>query len=238
MPKLEWDKIGERFYETGVSRGVLYVQSSTGTYPEGVAWNGLTAVNESPSGGESNWQYADNIRYLNLRSREEFNGTIEAFTYPDEFEVCDGSVDLVPGVIAGQQSRKPFGFCYRTEIGNDTEGDSFGYKIHLVYNATVSPSEKSRSTINDSPEATSLSWEFETSPIEINTLIDGKKLKPVAHIVIDSRDFTSSAARAKLDAFEEVLYGRNAVEGDNAVTDVVASLPLPDAVIAALTVNG
>lgn len=238
MPKLEWDKIGERFYETGVSRGVLYVQSSTGTYPEGVAWNGLTAVNESPSGGESNWQYADNIRYLNLRSREEFNGTIEAFTYPDEFEVCDGSVDLVPGVIAGQQARKPFGFCYRTEIGNDTEGDSFGYKIHLVYNATVSPSEKSRSTINDSPEATALSWEFETSPIEVNTLIDGKKLKPVSHIVIDSRDFTSSAARAKLDAFEEVLYGRNAVEGDNAVTDVVASLPLPDAVITALTVNG
>jgi len=238
MSKLIWDAVGDRFYETGVSKGVLFVMKSDGTYDTGVAWNGLTAVNQSPTGGESNYQYADNIKYLNLRSREEFAGTIEAFTYPDEFAECDGSKALVTGVLAGQQNRKTFGFAYRTEIGNDVDGDSHGYKIHLVYGATVSPSEKAYSTINDSPEAINFSWEFETTPVEIETLIDGKKLRPVAHLEIDSRDFATGAAKTALEAFEEKLYGRDAVTGDNPVTALEPTLPLPDTVITDLTVSG
>lgn len=238
MSKLVWDAVGDRFYETGVSHGVLFVKKSDGTYDNGVAWNGLTAVNQSPSGGESNYQYADNIKYLNLRSREDFAGTIEAFTYPDEFEACDGSIALVSGVHAGQQNRKAFGFSYRTEIGNDVDGDDHGYKIHLVYGATVNPSEKSYSTINDSPEAINFSWEFETIPVEVETKIDGKKVKPVAHLEIDSRAFTTTAAKEALAAFEEKLYGRDATTGTNPVTALEPTLPLPDQVITDLTVVG
>lgn len=233
MPKLVWDNVGERFYETGVSRGVLYKQDATGAYGEGVAWNGLTAVNQSPSGGESNPQYADNIKYLNLRSREDFNGTIEAFTYPDEFEECDGSASPVPGVIVNGQARRPFGFSYRTEVGNDVDGDNHAYKIHLVYGATVSPSEKAYSTINDSPEPVTFSWEFETTPIQPTTEVDGKPLRPIAHIEIDSRDFTAEAAKAKLTAFENKLYGTN---GEGGSSGTAPMLPLPDVVFSDLTV--
>ena len=233
--RLEWDEVGKRFYETGASRGVLYLQNSDGTYAEGVAWNGLTAVNQSPSGGESNPQFADNIKYLNLRSREEFNGTIEAFTYPDEFEECDGSIEPVPGVVFNGQARRAFGFCYRTEVGNDVDGDLHGYKIHLVYGATVSPSEKAYSTINDSPEPVTFSWEFETTPVQPTTKVNGKALRPMAHIEIDSRDFTTTAAKAALEAFEDKIYGKNATQGGTATA---ASLPDPDTVIADLTVSG
>lgn len=237
MSKLVWDSVGERFYETGVSKGVLFVQNSDGTYATGVAWNGLTAVNQSANGGESNPQWADNIKYLNLRSREDFQGTIEAFTYPDEFEACDGSLALVSGVYAGQQNRKSFGFAYRTEIGNDVDGDNHAYKIHLVYGATVSPSEKNYTTINDSPEPITFSWEFETVPVEVTTKVDGKAVKPVAHIVIDSRDFTTTAAQEALTAFEEKLYGRDA-DTEHSISALTPTLPDPDTVITDLTVSG
>lgn len=217
MPKIVWDKTGERYYETGVDHGVLYVQDATGAYPAGVAWNGLTTVTKSPSGAEATPQYADNMKYLNLTSAEEFGATIEAFTYPVEFEACDGSAAVAPGVSVGQQRRKTFGFSYRSLIGNDIEGNDLGYKIHLVYGALAAPTEKAYATVNDSPEAMTLSWEITTTPAEIGK-VNGVDYKPSATITIDSRE----VEEADLLAFEELIYG-----GTSA-----AKLPSPAEVIA------
>ncbi len=235
MSRLIWDSIGEHFYETGVNQAVLYPVSTSGTYPSGVAWNGITSISESPSGADANKQWADNINYLTLYGAEEFGGTIEAFTYPDEFMECDGSVSVVPGVSIGQQPRKGFGLSYVTKVGNDTVGQEFAYKIHLVYGCRASPSERSYATINDSPEAITFSWELTTTPVAVTGH------KPTAIITIDSRDFVTTAERAKLKAFEDIIYGRDAVEADaqnniEAVTALEARLPLPDEVISLLTV--
>ena len=209
MAKLVWDKSGERLYETGVKQGVLYVQDTTGTYPTGVAWNGLTAVTESPSGAEATALYADDIKYLNLMSNEEFGATIEAYTYPDEFALCDGSAALATGVMIGQQARKTFGLCYRTTLGNDTEGNDYGYKLHFIYGAMASPSEKAYATINDSPEAITFSWELTTTPVNVTGF------KPTASLTIDS----TKVDKGKLAALEAVLYGSETEE---------ARLPLPN----------
>ena len=211
MAKLVWDKSGERFYESGVSKGVLYPKVDT-TYPKGVAWNGLTNVTESPEGAEPTDLYADNIKYASLRSAETFGGTIEAYMYPDEFAPCDGNVEVEDGVFVGQQDRQMFGMSYVTNIGSDARADA-GYKIHLVYGATASPSEVSHDTVNDSPDAATMSWEFDTTPESVTGH------KPVAHLVIDSR----KADPTKLAELEKKLYG-----DDSAGT---AQLPLPDAVI-------
>lgn len=211
MSKLVWDKTGERLYETGVKQGVLYPQSVDGKYPKGVAWNGLTTVTESPSGAESTPLYADDIKYLNLISTEELGGTIEAYTYPDEFAECDGSAAIATGVYIGQQPRKTFGLSYRTTLGNDVDSNAHGYKLHLVYGALASPSEKAYATINDSPEAITFSWEFSTTPVNV----DG--FKPTANIVIDS----TKVKAENLANLEKILYGD---------TDVEARLPLPDEV--------
>lgn len=208
MSKLVWDNTGERLYETGVSKGVLYIPTS-GVYSKGVAWNGLTAVTESPSGAEATPLYADDIKYLNLMSNEEFGCTIEAYTYPDEFAECDGSASLVDGVYIGQQARKTFGFCYRTVLGNDTESNDHGYKLHLVYGCLAAPSEKSYATINDSPEAITFSWEVSTTPVNVTGH------KPTACITIDS----TKADPTKLDELEKKLYGDTSAE---------PTLPLPD----------
>ena len=208
MSKLVWDTTGERYYETGVKKGVLYVQTS-GAYPNGVAWNGLTAVTESPSGAEATALYADDIKYLNLMSNEEFGATIEAYTYPDEFAACDGSAALVDGVMIGQQKRSAFGLCYRTALGNDTDGSDYGYKLHLVYGCQAAPSEKAYATINDSPEAITFSWEVTTTPVEVTGH------KPTSCITIDS----TKVEPGKLAALEKVLYGD---------TDTEPRLPLPD----------
>lgn len=215
MAKLVWDQTGERFYETGVKQGVLYVQES-GAYPKGVAWNGLTAVTESPSGAEANPLYADDTKYLNLMSAEEFGGTIEAYMYPDEFKACNGEVELVAGVNIGQQARKTFGLCYRTTIGNDVDGNEHGYKLHLVYGALASTSEKAYATINDSPEAITFSWEFSTTPVNV----EGHK--PTSILTIDSTKVDST----KLAALEAKLYGTESEE---------ATLPLPDAIVEMLS---
>ena len=211
MSKIVWDQTGERLYETGVKRGVLYVQDSGGTYPKGVAWNGLTAVTESPSGAEATPLYADDIKYLNLISTEELGGTIEAYTYPDEFAECDGSASIATGVYIGQQSRKTFGMCYTTTVGNDVDSNAHGYKLHLIYGALASPSEKAYSTINDSPEAITFSWEFSTTPVNVTGF------KPTANIVIDS----TKATPEKMAALEKILYGD---------TEVEPRLPLPNEV--------
>ena len=217
MSKLVWDKTGERYYETGVSNGVIYPVGSSGEYGVGVAWNGLTAVTESPSGAEATPLHADNIKYLNLMSAEDFGGTIEAYTYPDEFAQCDGSVALAKGVKIGQQKRTPFGFCYKTLLGNDVDGNDLGYKLHLVYGAIAAPSEKAYATVNDSPEAITFSWEFSTTPVSV------KGFKPTAHLEIDSRD----ADPTKLSALEEILYGKDPTS--EGVSDgVEPRLPLPD----------
>ena len=221
MSKLVWDKTGERYYETGVKNGVLYVVDNTGNYGKGVAWNGLTKVTESPSGAEATPLYADNIKYLNLMSAEEFGFTIEAYTYPDEFAACDGSSEIATGITIGQQSRKTFGFCYRTENGNDTLGTDYGYKIHIVYGATASPSSKDDQTINDSPEAISLSWEVKTTPVEVTTEINGNKPKPTATLIIDS----TKVDKTKLKSIEDKLYGTEAEE---------PTLLLPDEIVALL----
>jgi hypothetical protein len=213
MTVLEWDKAGERLYETGVDRGVLYLPDESGAYEEGVAWNGLTTVTESPSGAESNPQFADNIKYLNLISAEEFGATIEAFTYPEEFAECDGTALVSPGVAVGQQGRRVFGLCYRTRVGNDLEGTDHGYKLHLIYGAQASPSEKAYGTINDSPEAIAFSWEVSTTPVNV------ANLKATAQMVIDSTKVDAS----DLSDLEDILYG---TVGDD------ARLPLPDEVIA------
>lgn len=220
MSKLTWDKTGERFYETGVDHGVLYPMDTNGTYSKGVAWNGLTAVTESPSGAEPNNIYADNIKYLSLMSAEELGVTIEAYTYPDEFAVCDGTAEITKGVTIGQQTRKTFGLSYRSIAGNDTDGDDYGYKLHLIYGAKASPSEKNFQTVNDSPEAISFSWEVTTTPVEINAVdpTTGKLFKPTASLTIDSRKTDAE----KLKAFEDILYGSESTE---------ARLPLPDEII-------
>ena len=221
MAKIEWDKTGERLYETGVKNGVLYVQEG-GAYPKGVAWNGLTAVTESPSGAEATPLYADDIKYLNLLSTEEFGATIEAYTYPDEFASCDGSAALADGVMIGQQPRKAFGLCYRTTIGNDTEGNDHGYKLHIIYGALAAPSEKAYSTINDSPESITFSWEVTTTPVNVTGA------KPTASITIDS----TKADPTKLAALEDILYGKDGEPGNE------PRLPLPDEIKTLMTPAG
>ena len=256
MSKLFWDQTGERLYETGVKNGVLYPQGDNGAYPKGVAWNGLTAVTESPSGAEANPLYADDIKYLNLLSTEEFGATIEAYTYPEEFEACDGSAEIVEGVTIGQQKRKTFGMAYKTVLGNDTENNNYGYKLHLIYGALAAPSEKAYATISDSPEAITFSWEVTTTPVSVSGF------EPTASLTIDSTKVDAT----KLAALEAVLFGKDhellksqptdwdtnyknyftksgetyvAVNGDSApswtdgtyyTADSVARLPLPDEV--------
>ena len=212
MSKIIWDNVGERLYETGVKKGVLYPQGSDGKYSLGVPWNGLTAVTESPSGAESTPLYADDIKYLNLMSNEEFGATIEAYMYPEEFAQCDGSAELVAGVMIGQQKRSPFGLSYVTTLGNDVAGSDYGYKLHLIYGALASPSEKAYATINDSPEAITFSWEVTTTPVAV----EGHK--PTATITIDSTKVDAE----KLAALEEILYGTEETE---------ARLPMPDEII-------
>lgn len=219
MAKIEWDKAGERFYETGVKNGVLYPAATDGTgYDKGVAWNGLTAVTESPSGAEANKLYADDINYATLRSAEEFGATIEAYTYPDEFAVCDGSAEPTPGVKIGQQPRRSFGFCYVTSIGNDVTTD-LGYLLHIWYNCTAAPSERAYQTINDSPEAITFSWEVETNGVAVNGY------KPTASITIDSTKVDDT----KLQTLENMLYGTQSEE---------PMLPTPDQVIAVFAPSG
>lgn len=218
MSKLVWDQTGERLFETGVKNGVLYPQVS-GAYPKGVAWNGLTAVTESPSGAEATPLYADDIKYLNLISAEEFGATIEAYMYPDEFAECDGSAAIANGVMIGQQKRNAFGLVYKTTLGNDTEGNDYGYKLHIIYGAIAAPSEKSYATINDSPEAITFSWEVTTTPVNVT---GGK---PTASITIDS----TKADPTKLAALEAVLFGAAETE---------ARLPLPDEIAGMMKTDG
>lgn len=226
MAKIVWDKSSERLYETGVKNGVLYVQGTGGTYTKGVAWNGLAAVTESPSGAEPTPLYADDIKYLNLLSTEEFGATIEAYTYPDEFAECDGSKSIATGVYIGQQARKTFGMCYKTTLGNDTEGNDHGYKLHIIYGALAAPSEKAYETINDSPEAITFSWEISTTPVNVTGS------KPTATIVIDS----TKANPEKLAALEVILFGADAPNGEGAGTD--PRLPLPDEIATLMTTEG
>lgn len=215
MAKLVWDQVGERLYETGVKNGVLYVRGDDGAYPNGVPWNGLTAVTESPSGAEPTPLYADDIKYVTLLSNEEFGATIEAYMYPDEFMECDGSAALATGVYIGQQTRKTFGLCYRTVLGNDIDNNAYGYKIHIIYNALAAPSEKAYATINDSPEAITFSWEVTTTPVNVTGY------KPTASITIDS----TKIDKDKLAELEAVLYGSESEE---------ARLPLPDEIVTLL----
>lgn len=218
MSKLVWDETGKRYYETGVKNGVLYIPTA-GVYSKGVAWNGLTAVTESPSGAESTALYADDIKYLNLISAEEFGATIEAYTYPDEFAACDGSAELATGVTIGQQNRKTFGLCYKTTIGNDVDGNDHGYKLHIIYGCVATPSEKAYASINDSPEAITFSWEVTTTPVSVNGF------KPTASLVIDS----TKAEAGKLTALEAILYGGETEE---------ARLPLPDEIATLMSAAG
>lgn len=219
MATIQWDVVGERLYETGVDHGVLYPQDNTGTYPKGVAWNGLTAVNESPSGAEPTALYADNIKYLTLMSAEEFAATIEAYTYPDEFAVCDGTAEIATGAVIGQQGRPGFGLSYRTMIGNDVVGDDFGYKLHLIYGGKASPSEKSYQTKNDSPEAINFSWEVSTTPVPVTGY------KPTSVLTVDS----TKVAADKMKSLEDILYG---------TTEEEPRLPMPDEVITLLNAAG
>lgn len=212
MSKITWDDTGKRFYETGVRNGVLYPIQTDGTYSKGVPWNGLISVSESPSGAEATPLYADDIKYLNLISAEEFGATIEAYTYPDEFAECDGSASIAKGVAIGQQPRKTFGMSYRTVIGNDVENDNYGYKLHLIYGALAAPSEKAFQTINDSPEAITFSWEISTTPVNVTGF------KPTASVTIDSTKVDTT----KLAEFEAILYGSESDE---------ARLPLPDELV-------
>ena len=221
MAKLEWDKTAERSFEMGVDHGVLYVQKPDGTYNKGVVWNGLTAVTEKPDGAEPNDLYADNIKYASLRSAETYGATIEAFMYPEEFAQCDGSAALAAGVYIGQQTRKGFGLCYRTKIGNDVAGDDFGYKLHLIYGCRAAPSERGYATINDSPEAITFSWELSTTPVQV------PGYEPTSQITIPSTDFESTEEKAKLTLLENVLFG---TEGEGQSTGTVPTLPLPEVV--------
>jgi hypothetical protein len=216
MTALTWDEVGKRLYETGVDHGVLYIPDENGDYEDGVAWNGLTTVTESPSGAESNPQYADNIKYLNLVSAEEFGATIEAFTYPDEFAQCDGTISPSPGLTVGQQSRKQFGLCYRTRVGNDLDGTDHGYKLHLIWGALAAPSEKAYATINDSPEAISFSWEVTTTPVQVEGA--SGQYKATALMTVDSTKVDADT----LAELEGILYGDAGVD---------PRLPLPNEVI-------
>lgn len=210
--KLVWDNVGERFYETGVKNCALYLQNTDGSYPKGVAWNGISAINESPSGAESSPIYADDTKYLNLISNEELSASIEAYTYPDEFAECDGSAEIATGITIGQQPRKAFGLAYKTTLGNDIVGNEYGYKLHLLYGCKAAPSEKAYSTINDSPEAITFSWEISTTPVNV------KGFKPTSNLTIDS----SKVNPEKLTALETILFGSETTE---------ARLPLPDEII-------
>lgn len=223
MAKLVWDAIGEHLYETGTRMGVLYLQSSEGTYPKGVAWNGLRSVESSPSGGDETKLYADDIKYLGLRAAEDYGGTIGAYTYPDEWAECDGSRNIVEGVTVHQQPRKAFGFCYRTVVGNDTDFEAHGYKLHLIYNSTASPSSRSYETINDSPSAVEFSWEFSSTPVDTGIA----SLKPTAYIEIDSTKVDETA----LKALEAKLYG---TDGTGGSTGADPYLPLPNEVFTTL----
>lgn len=219
MTQIVWDQVGQKVYETGVDHGVLYIPDNTGVYSEGYAWNGLTTITESPSGAESNPQYADNIKYINLLSAEEFGATVEAFTYPRAFAQCDGTA-VVNGVQVGQQGRRPFGLAYRTLVGNDVEGTEFGYKLHLIYGAQAAPSEKAYASINDSPEAAAFSWEVTTTPVPVGT-IGGTAYKPTASLTLDSTD--PEVDPDSLAALETILYGTEGVD---------PRLPAPAEVIA------
>lgn len=219
MAKISWDNVGEKIWETGVDHGVIYTPTAHGVYGGGVPWNGLTSVNEKPTGAEPNDQYADNIKYLTLYSNEDFEATIEAFTYPPEFAECDGSKFVADGVEVHQQARKPFGFTYRTIMGNDVLGQEFGYKIHIIYGAMVTPSEKNYETINDSPEAITLSWDLTTIPVPV------PGMRPTAHISIDS----TNADAARMADLEKILYG-------DADTD--PRLPTPEEVMAIFSTGG
>lgn len=225
MSKIVWDKTGEKIYETGVKNGVLYLPDEAGAYAKGVAWNGLTTVTESPSGAESTPLYADDIKYAELLSAEEFGFTIECYTYPDEFAECDGSAEPTPGVTIGQQNRKTFGLCYRTTLGNDVKGNEYGYKLHLIYGAKASPSEKAYSTINDSPEAITFSYEATTTPVNVTGY------KPTASLIIDS----TKVKPENLKKLEDVLYGRDSAAESGA--DLEPRLPLPDEVISLIKDN-
>lgn len=225
--RLTWDDTGKRYYETGVSQGVLYVTNEDGSYGAGISWNGLSNVSESPSGAEPTDLYADDIKYLSLQSAEDFSCTIEAYQSPEEFDACDGLATLAEGVTIAQQTRKKFGFSYKTKIGNDTKGNDYGYKLHLVYGCQASPSEKGYSTINDSPEAITLSWEVNTTPVNVSGH------KPTAHLIIDS----TKVDPIKMKALEDVLYGTNAGEGGTPPA-TAAKLPLPDEVVALVADDG
>ncbi len=224
MTKLQWDVTGERKYETGSKQGVLYPQDSNGTYPLGVAWNGLTNVNINPTGADATALWADDMKYLNLIAREELEGSIEAYTYPDEFAECNGEVALTTGVMLGQQTRKTFGFCFRTVLGNDVLKEDYGYKLHIIYGATAAPSQKSYETINDSPNAITFSWDFKTVPVNVTGH------KPTAYLEIDSTKVDST----KLKDLEDVLYGTDA-DAENNIEATTARLPLPDEVYYIIT---
>jgi len=219
MSKILWDETGDRLYETGVRNVVLYPMGTAGTYDKGVAWNGVTAITESPSGAEAEPLYADDIKYLELRSVEEFGASIEAYTYPDEFAECDGSAELTPGMKIGQQPRKAFGLSYRTTLGNDVAGEEYGYKIHVIYGAKAAPSEKAYATVNDSPEAITFSWDVTTTPVAVTGH------KPTSYLEFDSTKLSAKA----MAAVEALLYGD---------ADKEASLPTPDALLAAITEAG
>lgn len=216
MAKLVFDEIGKRLYQIGIAECVLFVQKANGTYENGVAWNGVTGITESPSGADVTALWADNIKYLELRAAEEFGGTIEAYTYPDEFEECDGTASVVDGVVIGQQPRKKFALAYKTKIGNDTVGDDYGYKLHIVYNASASPTERSFQTVNDSPDVEASSWEFTTTPVKFSEKY--KNYKPTSIITIDS----TKADSTKLKTLETQIYGGDSAE---------STLPTPDAVL-------
>lgn len=229
MSAIKWDQAGSRYFETGVSKGVLYPQNTNGSYANGVAWNGLVSVSESPDGAEPNDLYADNIKYASLRSAETFGATIEAYTCPDEFYACDGSYAAASGVYIGQQTRQPFGFCYRTEVGSDTmsfDSDE-GYKLHIIYNATASPSDRSYETVNDSPDAITLSWDITTTPVSVTDH------KPTSTIVIDSTKLDQTS-KGYLTVLEDKLYG---TDGSGSGTGTEPTLLTPDQVIAIMT-NG
>lgn len=227
--KIIFDKEGEHFYETGIRKVVLY-QKVSGAFTNGVAWNGVTAITESPSGAEPTPLYADDIKYLNLLSNEEFAATIEAYTYPDEFAECDGSKSLLDGVTVGQQSRKTFGLCYRTVSGNDTDHNEHGYKLHIIYNCLAAPTDRAYATINDSPEAITFSWELSTTPVEFE-IEDVTGIKPTATLVIDSNKVDED----KLEALEEILYGKDPTTGTVPAEGVAARLPLPDEIYSLLS---
>ena len=230
--KLQWDNVGEHLYETGVNHAVLFpYNKTTSSYGAGVAWNGITGVTESPSGAEATPLYADNIKYLNLRSTEEFGATVTAYTYPDEFAVLDGSAEIATGVKIGQQKRRMFGLCYRTEMGTDeaAAGTGSNYKLHLVYNCLASPSERSYETINDSPEAITFSWEFSTTPVNVAD-VAGESFKPTACVTIDMWKLTEG----KRTALESALYGTAATTGETPTAAVPGKLLLPDEIVTLL----